>query len=91
MEVNRKGETGSVPYRTGRFFNVDSNWYFTSRGGVDHGPYASKADAELALKGFLSAGGKFTTASTDSSSGQFNTTSSDDVYNIIERQMRPFR
>lgn len=49
----RKGESGAIPFRTGRFFNVDSKWYFSSREGVDHGPYNSKLDAEANLDFFI--------------------------------------
>lgn len=53
MENNRKGENGSVPYRTGRFFTADSMWYFASREGVDHGPYPNKSTATTALSRHL--------------------------------------
>lgn len=53
MEMNRKGESRSIPFRTGRFFCVDAKWYFACREGLDHGPFASKAEAETALRDFL--------------------------------------
>lgn len=42
MERNRRGESGSVPYRTGRFFNVDSQWFYSTRECLDHGPFITK-------------------------------------------------
>lgn len=53
MEINRQEESGSVPFRTGRFFCVDAAWYFACREGLDHGPYPNKDEAEAALKDFL--------------------------------------
>ena len=53
METYRQGESGSIPFRTGRFFCVDAAWYFACREGLDHGPYASKPAAEVALQEFL--------------------------------------
>ncbi len=53
MEMNRQGESSSIPFRSGRFFCVDAAWYFACREGLDHGPYTSKTDAETALLDFL--------------------------------------
>lgn len=50
---HRNGEAGAIPFRTGRFFVVDNNWYFASREGMDKGPYSSRNEAEIALKAFL--------------------------------------
>jgi len=49
MHTHRSGEQGAVPFRTGRFFNIDSNWYFSCREGRDQGPFDSRDDAEAAL------------------------------------------
>ncbi|TDX97765.1 DUF6316 family protein [Thiohalophilus thiocyanatoxydans] len=49
MHSNRRGEQGNVPFRSGRFFNIDSNWYFSCREGGDQGPFDSRDDAEAAL------------------------------------------
>ena len=54
MEILRQGESGTIPFRTGRFFSIDSQWYFATREGVDHGPYNSKFDAEVNLDFFIS-------------------------------------
>jgi len=49
MNKHRNGEDGAIPFRSGRFFNIESNWYFARRGEIDSGPYESKLDAEAAL------------------------------------------
>lgn len=49
----RKGESGVIPFRSGRFFNVENKWYFTSREGIDHGPFYSKYEAEVSLDIFI--------------------------------------
>lgn len=51
---HRSGETGSVPFRSGRYFVVENKWYFACREGMDKGPYSSRNEAEMALKAFLS-------------------------------------
>lgn len=51
---HRNGESGAIPFRTGRFFVVENKWYFTCREGLDKGPYFSRNEAELSLKAFLS-------------------------------------
>ena len=49
----RRGESGVIPFRSGLFFNVETKWYFTSREGIDHGPFDSKYDAEVSLNVFI--------------------------------------
>lgn len=53
MNKNRSAETGPVPYRTGRYFCVDSKWYFSTREGLDHGPFAKKEMAIDACKMYI--------------------------------------
>jgi hypothetical protein len=53
MRSNRKGESGHVPFRSGRFFRVGEKWFFATREGIDHGPYESKEEAEAELTLFL--------------------------------------
>ncbi len=53
MSRHRKGELGVVPLRSGRFFYIDSKWYFSRREGKEKGPYASKAEAEKALLAYI--------------------------------------
>ena len=33
MDKNRRGESGHIPFRTGRFFSVGGEWFFTTREG----------------------------------------------------------
>lgn len=42
----RAGELPRLGYRTPRLFAVYGKWYFTTREGVDVGPYGSRASAE---------------------------------------------
>ena len=49
MNMHRNGEQGAVPFRSGRFFNIEANWYFACRGEADAGPFESKSEAEAAL------------------------------------------
>ena len=53
MSRHRKGELGAVPFRSGRFFYIDSKWYFSCREGKEVGPYASKQAAEIALAEYI--------------------------------------
>lgn len=51
--LNRKDESGSVPFRSGRFYSVGADWFFAVRRGVDQGPYDSKDKAKDALVNFI--------------------------------------
>lgn len=53
LAQHRAGEAGSIPFRTGRFFNVGGNWYFSTRESIDQGPYASRQEAVEALAHYL--------------------------------------
>jgi len=53
METHRQGEAGSIPFRTGRFFNVGANWYFATREAIDQGPFSSRKEAEVALTKYI--------------------------------------
>ncbi len=53
MNINRNGESGSTPFRSGRFFTIDTNWYFSTREAMDQGPYRSREDAEYALRKYI--------------------------------------
>jgi len=50
---NRHGEFSSIPFRTGRFYTVENEWWFAIRRGPDLGPYTSKSTAKQALIGYL--------------------------------------
>jgi len=53
MNLHRHGEDGSIPFRSGRFFNIEASWYFARRGDVDAGPFESKPEAEAALTFYI--------------------------------------
>ena len=53
MSRHRKGELGAVPFRSGRFFYIDSKWYFACREGKEVGPFPSKQAAEEALAEYI--------------------------------------
>lgn len=49
----RVGEKQASPYRSGRFYSVDNEWYFAVRENKDQGPFGSKLSAENGLKVYL--------------------------------------
>lgn len=51
--LNRDGEKGSTPPRKGRFIQKDGYWYYTTREGVDIGPFDSCEDAEAGVGEFI--------------------------------------
>ena len=53
MSRHREGELGAVPFRSGRFFYIDSKWYFSCREGKEVGPFPSKQAAEMALAEYI--------------------------------------
>lgn len=50
---NRVGEHGVIPVRNGRFVQKEGYWYYTTREGVDIGPFDSRADAEVGVGEFI--------------------------------------
>ena len=50
---NRAGEEGSVPVRNGRFLEKDGYWYYSTREGVDIGPFDCREDAEVGVGEFI--------------------------------------
>lgn len=51
--LNRAGEQGSVPARHGRYLQKDGYWYYSTREGVDIGPFDSREDAEIGVGEFI--------------------------------------
>lgn len=47
MQYHRAGETGLIPFRTRRIFNVGSDRYFAVRDGRDCGPFVDQQQAEI--------------------------------------------
>lgn len=50
---HRIGENGLLPFRTGRVFNVGTEWFFAVREGKDCGPFKNMQDAKNELNLFL--------------------------------------
>ena len=50
---NRNGENGRIPARHERFFQSDDYWYYTTREGVDIGPFDSLEDAAEGANDFV--------------------------------------
>ncbi|MBI1424024.1 MAG: hypothetical protein GC149_11200 [Gammaproteobacteria bacterium] len=53
QNLSRHGEQGTAPFRTGRFYCIENEWWFAIRRGPDQGPYPTKAAAKLSLIEFL--------------------------------------
>lgn len=53
QQHSRHGEQGAVPFRTGRFYCVENEWWYAIRRGPDQGPYPTKAAAKQSLIEFL--------------------------------------
>jgi len=53
MTENRLGEEGETPSRTQRYYQQDNYWYYTTREGVNIGPFDSLADAESGVRDFI--------------------------------------
>jgi hypothetical protein len=51
--TNRAGEQGTVPVRQGRYLQKDGYWYYTTREGVDIGPFDNRVDAENGVGEFI--------------------------------------
>ena len=50
---HRIGETGLLPFRTRRVFNIGAEWFFAVRDEKDYGPFDNQQDAEYELNQFL--------------------------------------
>ncbi|GAB1255739.1 DUF6316 family protein [Aurantivibrio plasticivorans] len=53
MKFNRTGEQGRVPERSDRFYCREEYWYYTTREGVDIGPFDSLDDAANGVNEFI--------------------------------------
>lgn len=49
----REGETRPYPFRTGRFFSINGEWYFTTRETPAFGPFVDRQRAEQACDRFV--------------------------------------
>lgn len=50
---HRLGEKGNIPERKARYVQKDGYWYYTTREGVDIGPFDSREDAETGVGEFI--------------------------------------
>lgn len=53
MRHNRMGEHGMVPPRNDRFFQVQDYWYYSTREGVDIGPFDNFEEASVGAAEFI--------------------------------------
>lgn len=53
INMNRRGEQGSLPSRSRRFFQQDNYWYYNTREGVPIGPFDSLSEAETGVSDFI--------------------------------------
>lgn len=51
--MKRTGEMKESPYRSGRFYTIGNDWFFSVREVEEQGPYFSKLSAEIGLKMYL--------------------------------------
>jgi Domain of unknown function (DUF6316) len=52
-DFNRLGETGRAPSRQGRLIQKDGYWYYSTREGVDIGPFDSIGEARQGVDEFV--------------------------------------
>lgn len=50
---SRHGEKGLAPLRSMRYLQKDGYWYYSTREGVDIGPFDSREDAEVGVSDFI--------------------------------------
>lgn len=51
--INRSGEKGDLPERNTRYIQKSGYWYYTTREGVDIGPFDSQDDAVAGVGEFI--------------------------------------
>ncbi|MES2822250.1 MAG: DUF6316 family protein [Pseudomonadota bacterium] len=51
--LNRTGELGAVPDRNSRILQKEKYWYYSTREGVDIGPFDGRKDAEVGVGDFI--------------------------------------
>lgn len=50
---SREGENRDSWFRCNRFYNLKGKWFFSTREGVDFGPFETRAEAEKELQSFI--------------------------------------
>lgn len=53
MPAKRQGEKDNIPFRSGRFYSVGSEWYATTREGRELGPFRSREDVKMAVAAYV--------------------------------------
>ena len=53
IQIARFSEQGAIPVRSERFYQSNTQWFFSVRSGLDHGPYATFDDAREALTQYI--------------------------------------
>lgn len=53
MPANRNGEQGNTPNRNSRYIQKAGYWYYSTREGVDIGPFDNQQDAVLGVTEFI--------------------------------------
>ena len=43
----------SVMFRSNRFYMMGNNWYFSTREGIDQGPYSSRIEAHDVMQNYI--------------------------------------
>ena len=51
--MNRLGEMGQTPERSSRYFSRDGYWYYTTREGIQIGPFDSEHEAQEGVSDFI--------------------------------------
>ncbi len=49
----RTGEHEKTWFRSNRFYNAESSWFFTTREGLEMGPFDNRKEAEAELNLFI--------------------------------------
>jgi len=52
-KMNRENEDDGIFFRSERFYKINGEYYFSTREGVEVGPYGSKVDAASGLDRFI--------------------------------------
>lgn len=50
----REGESRESWFRCNRFYNLKGKWFFSTREGIDFGPYETQQEARHELENFIS-------------------------------------
>ena len=53
MNKHRAGETSNIPFRNKRYFCMNGEWFFETRGGGQLGPFDNKQEMEAELLLFI--------------------------------------